>query len=96
MLTLPGVLHYVLAAGSRLSPALQHFSLSLSRHLRPPPATRVETAPAADAFTSFGGFYPEQRQSSRISPAPIKPTFLCQLSPLSLWHVWGGKLLDEI
>ncbi len=92
MLTLPGVLHYILAAGSSLSSAL----LYLSRHLHPPPATRVETAPAADAFTSFGGFYPEQRQSGRISPAPIKPTFLCQLSPLSLWHVWGGKLLDEI
>lgn len=71
-------------------------SLSLSRPLHPPPATHVETAPAADAFTSFGGFYPEQRQSGQISLAPIKPTFLCQLSPLSLWHVWGGKLLDEI
>ncbi len=55
-------------------------SLSLSSPPSPP-ATRVETAPATDAFTSFGGFYPEQRQPGRISPAPIKPTFLCQLPP---------------
>lgn len=72
------------------SPQIQPLTSAVLSHLR------VETSPANDAFTSFAGFYPERRQSGRISPASIRATFLCQLSALSLWRVWQGKLLDEI
>lgn len=65
------MLYYVKASRSCTFPLL---TLSHPRH-------PCRDRPSTDAFTSFAGFYPERRQSGRISPAPIKPTFLCQRSP---------------